>query len=131
VTEREPWQCPACKGWIRPDVEVHWCDGPDGGVGAKRPGPPTRPPVSLEMVEACISELKAELGITGTGSPVTWTFPPGTTITTGRTYELGELRPPTVTGELVHRIRRHLLSADEARRELGRNPWELGGHNAA
>jgi len=130
VTEPKPWQCPACKGWIRPDVEVHFCDGPDGGVGAKRPKPPAWPSAS-RAVPAPGPPTVASGGGGGGASPVTWTFPPGTTITTGRTYELGEPRPPTVTGELVHRIQRLLPSINEARRELGRDPWKLGDDYAA
>lgn len=32
----DPWQCPACKTWIRGDVAEHRCP-PDGGVTAKVP----------------------------------------------------------------------------------------------
>ena len=44
-----PWQCPACKTWVRGDVTEHRC-GPDGGVTAEVPAPaPSQPPATVTM----------------------------------------------------------------------------------
>lgn len=33
----DPWQCPACKTWIRPDVTEHRCPPPDGVLAVTGP----------------------------------------------------------------------------------------------
>lgn len=131
MPERRPWKCPECGGWIRPDVEVHFCDGPDGGVGVKRPGPPKRPPASMAVPGPAPGIVASGGG--GGASSVTWTLPPGTVITTGRAYELAEPRPDMAAGE-----QRSLLTLNEVQRGIARlrqrledEPWGLGDDPAA
>ena len=42
----EPWQCPACKTWIRGDVTEHRCP-PQEGVGAEPIGPSPYSPTTF------------------------------------------------------------------------------------
>jgi hypothetical protein len=44
----EPWQCPACKTWLAPQVREHRCD-PDDGVGAKPSGPEPVDPMTTSI----------------------------------------------------------------------------------
>lgn len=93
----EPWQCPACKTWIRADVTEHRCE--PGAGGSAVPAIPTGG---------------------GGGGSVTWSMPPGTVIThtSGTSYELSgdggnHSAPPgdrvTVTG---HTPARYVPAAD-------------------
>lgn len=45
----EPWQCPACKTWIRPDVTEHRCEG-GSAVPAIVPGPSPTGGVSMSTL---------------------------------------------------------------------------------
>jgi hypothetical protein len=60
----DPWQCPACKTWIRGDVAEHRC--PDGGTPAVPPRRPDDDPGPISM--------------TGLAWPQTW-VPTTSTIT--------------------------------------------------
>jgi hypothetical protein len=78
----EPWQCPACKTWIRPDVSEHKCP-PDDGVTASLPAPaPTQPPATISVTTRPHGLWYGQGGSGGattfTGSTITWVSNPAT-----------------------------------------------------
>jgi hypothetical protein len=105
MTDREPWRCPACKAWIRPDVEAHWCE-PDGGVTARRPDAPLGPFTSTSVTTTFPAGMAFASG-GGGGSAV------------GNPYIVGERGPElaTVTATIDGRELFRVIQAETLRYE--------------